>query len=54
MGVPRTPSGYDLVALERLVVEHQPKVFFTQPRLQSPTGSVAQLAHLHRGVQLAE
>ena len=54
IGVPRTPSGYDLVALERLVIEHQPKVFFTQPRLQSPTGSVAQLAHLHRVVQLAE
>jgi DNA-binding transcriptional MocR family regulator len=54
IGVPRTPTGYDLVALERLVIEHQPKVFFTQPRLQSPTGSVAQLAHLHRVVQLAE
>ncbi|MBK6293725.1 MAG: PLP-dependent aminotransferase family protein [Rhodoferax sp.] len=54
VGVPRTPAGYDLVALERLVLEHQPKVFFTQPRLQSPTGSVAQLAHLHRVVQLAE
>ena len=54
IGVPRTPAGYDLVALERLVLEHQPKVFFTQPRLQSPTGSVAQLAHLHRVVQLAE
>ncbi len=53
-GVPRTASGYDLVALERLVVEHQPKVFFTQPRLQSPTGSVAQLAHLHRVMQLAD
>jgi len=54
IGVPRTPAGYDLAALERLVLEHQPKVFFTQPRLQSPTGSVAQLAHLHRVVQLAE
>ena len=54
IGVPRTPAGYDLAALERLVIEHQPKVFFTQPRLQSPTGSVAQLAHLHRVVQLAE
>ena len=54
LGVPRTPSGYDLAALERLVVEHQPKVFFTQPRLQSPTGSVAHLSHLHRVVQLAE
>lgn len=54
IGVPRTAAGYDLAALERLVLEHQPRVFFTQPRLQSPTGSVAQLAHLHRVVQLAE
>jgi len=54
IGVPRTPVGYDLAALERLVIEHQPRVFFTQPRLQSPTGSVAQLAHLHRVMQLAD
>src|SRR5690606_449071 len=54
IGVPRTPNGYDLAALEALVIEHQPKVFFTQPRLQSPTGSVANLAHLHRVLQLAE
>ena len=53
IGVPRTPTGYDLVALERLVTLHQPKIFFTQPRLQSPTGSIAQLAHLHRVMQLA-
>ncbi|PXW98067.1 GntR family transcriptional regulator [Sphaerotilus hippei] len=54
VGVPRTPQGYDLATLERLIIEHQPRVFFTQPRLQSPTGSVAQLAHLHRLMQLAE
>ena len=54
VGVPRTPNGYDLAAREALVIEHQPKVFFTQPRLQSPTGSVASLAHLHRVLQLAE
>ncbi len=54
IGVPRTPSGYDLAALERLVAEHRPKLFFTQPRLQSPTGSIAQLAHLHRVMQLAD
>ena len=29
-------------------------MFFTQPRLHSPTGSVAQLAHLHRVLQLAD
>ena len=54
VGVPRTPAGYDLAVLEQLVIEQQPKVFFTQPRLQSPTGSVAQLAHLHRVMQLAD
>lgn len=54
IGVPRTPEGYDLAALEALVQQHRPKVFFTQPRLQSPTGSVASLAHLHRVVLLAE
>ncbi|NDY90128.1 aminotransferase-like domain-containing protein [Ideonella livida] len=50
----RTPQGWDLPALERAIVEHQPKVFFTQPRLHSPTGSIAQLAHLHRVLQLAD
>lgn len=54
LGVPRLPRGYDLVTLERLIIEHKPKVFFTQPRLHSPTGSVAPLAHLHRVLQLAE
>jgi DNA-binding transcriptional MocR family regulator len=54
IGVPRTPQGWDLPALERLIVEQQPRIFFTQPRLQSPSGSVAQLAHLHRVLQLAE
>ena len=54
IGVPRTPAGYDLATLEKLIIAHQPKVFFTQPRLHSPTGSVAQLAHLHRVMQLAD
>ena len=31
--------------LEARIIEHRPKVFFTQPRLQSPTGSSASLAH---------
>jgi DNA-binding transcriptional MocR family regulator len=54
IGVPRTAAGYDLSTLEKLIVAHAPKVFFTQPRLQSPTGSIAQLAHLHRVMQLAD
>jgi DNA-binding transcriptional MocR family regulator len=54
VGVPRTPAGYDLEALEARIQAHRPKVFFTQPRLHSPTGSSAPLAHLHRVLQLAE
>jgi DNA-binding transcriptional MocR family regulator len=54
VGAPRTPQGWDLDALEAQVRQHRPKVFFTQPRLQSPTGSTAQLPHLHRVLQLAE
>jgi DNA-binding transcriptional MocR family regulator len=54
VGVPRTPDGYDLIALEALLAEHRPKVFFTQPRLQSPSNSVAPLAQLVRVLQLAE
>lgn len=54
IGVPRTPWGWDLATLEARIAEHAPKVLFTQPRLQSPTGSVANLAQLHRLLQLAE
>lgn len=54
IGAPRTPQGWDLEALEARIRQHRPKVFFTQPRLQSPTASTAQLAHLHRVLQLAE
>jgi DNA-binding transcriptional MocR family regulator len=58
LGVPRTPQGYDLTALEAMLqaaaTEHRPKVLFTQPRLQSPTGSAAPLGQLHRLLQLAE
>jgi DNA-binding transcriptional MocR family regulator len=54
VGAPRTPTGYDLETLEARIIEHRPKVFFTQPRLQSPTGSNAVLSHLHRVMQLAE
>lgn len=53
LGVPRTPAGYDMQALEQLMQEHSPRVFFTQPRMQSPTGSRASLAQLHRLLTLA-
>lgn len=52
--VPRTATGYDLAALEAAMREHQPRAFFTQPRLQSPTNSIASAAQLYRVLQLAE
>jgi DNA-binding transcriptional MocR family regulator len=52
--VPRTPQGYDLAALEAAIVAEHPRVFFTQPRLQSPTTSTATLPQLHRVLQLAD
>jgi DNA-binding transcriptional MocR family regulator len=52
--VPRAPQGYDLGALEAAIGTHHPRVFFTQPRLQSPTGSTATLPQLHRVLQLAD
>ena len=54
IGAPRTPQGWDLEMLEARIREHRPKVFFTHPRLQSPTAATAQMAHLHRVLQLAE
>jgi DNA-binding transcriptional MocR family regulator len=54
IGVPRTPTGYDLPALEALLAVHRPKAFFTQPRLQSPTCSLASMPQLVRLLQLAQ
>lgn len=53
LGVPRKPGGYDLATLECLLAEYQPRVFFTQPRLQSPTGSRASPSQLHKLLTLA-
>lgn len=52
--VRRTPQGYDLAALESAIALHRPTAFFTQPRLQSPTGSTAPLRQLLRVLQLAD
>ena len=53
LGVPRTPAGYDLDHLERLLAHHRPTAFFTQPHLHSPTCSRTPLPQLHRLLQLA-
>ncbi len=54
LGVPRTRDGIDLVVLEELIQLHRPKVFFTNTRLQCPSGTSLSLAVAHRLLQLAE
>lgn len=53
LGVPRTSDGLDFDVLEALIIENRPKVFFTQTRLQSPTGSTLASSCCHRLLQLA-
>jgi DNA-binding transcriptional MocR family regulator len=53
-GVPRTPEGPDVEALEAMVKEHRPKLFFTMSVLHNPTGTSTTLAVAHRVLQIAE
>lgn len=54
IGVPRTVSGVDLEALEQLAALHRPKIFFTNPVLQNPTGTSYTPACAMRVLQAAE
>lgn len=54
VGVPRTPNGLDLVALETALQQHRPKVYFINTRLQTPTGTSLEPAVCYRLLQLAE
>lgn len=54
IGVPWTPQGPDVGVLERLVMEHRPRAFFTNSRLHNPTGASYSSATAHRVLQLAD
>ncbi|BAU50316.1 transcriptional regulator [Sulfurifustis variabilis] len=54
IGVPRTPDGPDLAALEKLVESHKPKALFMNTVLQNPTGTNLTAAAAYRILQLAE
>lgn len=54
LGVPRTPDGPDLAALEQLAAEHRPRIYFTQSALQNPTGTNISPHVGFRVLQLAE
>lgn len=53
-GVPRTPAGLDIDALERQVAAHRPKAIFVNTTLQNPTGATYTMANAFRLLQIAE
>jgi DNA-binding transcriptional MocR family regulator len=54
IGVPWTPEGPDPLVLESLVVEHKPRIYFTQSVLHNPTGACISPATAYRILQCAE
>jgi DNA-binding transcriptional MocR family regulator len=54
VGVPRTANGVNLEALDELARLHRPKLFFTNPVLQNPTGTTYSPACAMRVLQIAE
>ena len=54
IGVPRNQDGPDPEALELLLAEHQPKVFFTHSVLHNPTACSLSPATAFRVLQLAD
>lgn len=54
LGVPRLHDGPDLDALERLAVEHRPKLLVINSHCHNPTGSMLSAACAYRLLRLAE
>lgn len=54
VGVPRTVDGPDTAAMEALILEHRPRVFFTHSVLHNPTSSSLSPAVAHQVLKLAE
>jgi DNA-binding transcriptional MocR family regulator len=54
LGVPRTVDGPDVAALETLVREHQPRIFFTHSVLHNPTSASLAPGNAYQVLKLAE
>ena len=54
VGVPWNADGPDIAAMEALILEHRPRVFFTNTILHNPTGATISQAVAYRMLQLAE
>jgi DNA-binding transcriptional MocR family regulator len=54
IGVPRLPDGPDLDALEQLIIQHKPRLFFTQSAAHNPTGTDLAAWKAFRVLKLAQ
>ncbi len=54
VGVPWNADGPDIEAMEALIKEHRPKLFFTNTILHNPTGATISQPVAYRILQLAE
>lgn len=54
IGVPLEADGPDLAALELLLAQHKPKLFYVIPDFQNPSGATCSTAKRKRIVELAE
>lgn len=54
IGVPRLPDGPDLEALEQVIIQHKPRLFFTQSAGHNPTGSDLAAWKAFRVLKLAQ
>jgi DNA-binding transcriptional MocR family regulator len=54
VGVPMTPTGPDVGVLERLLAQHQPRLYFTNTQLHNPTGASYSAANAFQVLRLAE
>ncbi|EJW15334.1 PLP-dependent aminotransferase family protein [Paenibacillus alvei] len=49
-----TPEGYDLEAIERLMKQHRPRMFYMNPTFHNPTGYILPASQRKQLVELAE
>ncbi|MDR3672896.1 MAG: PLP-dependent aminotransferase family protein [Holophaga sp.] len=54
VGVPMTPTGPSVAALETLLIQHRPKLYITNTQLQNPTGASYSAAAAFQVLRLAE
>jgi DNA-binding transcriptional MocR family regulator len=54
VSVPYTPTGPDLNLFEKVLIEHQPRLYITNSAIHNPTGAVLSPVVAHRLLKLAE